>query len=331
MKQVNFDLLKECRDAKNIVVTGHIKPDGDCIGSTMAMTLYLKKKLPDCNVRLLLEKPMPFFMELPGIDMIDSDYSGDPGMTDVCIVLDTHAGRCGNGEKFFDGAGKTINIDHHISNASGCGDLNYVDPEASSASELVWRVIPKEDMDTQIARYLYLGIAHDTGVFRYSNTSKETMLAAAELITYDFDFSDLLEKTYYEKTYEQILTISGIVAKAERYFGEKVVYGYVDYEEMVSKKLNSADFDGAINELRIIKGCECAVFMYPMNEATYKVSLRSIGTVDVAAICEIFGGGGHRRAAGFYLKGSHREILSKILAAIKEQTGWEGGWTESSL
>ena len=200
--------------------------------------------------------------------------------------------------------------------------LNYVDPDASSASEMIYRMIDKEDIDTEIARYLYLGITHDTGVFRFSNTSKETMVAASELITYDFDFSDLLEKTYYEKSYEQMLTISKIVAKAERFFGDKVVYGFVDYEEYVKEKMDPADFDGAINELRIVRGCECAIFMYPMNEVTVKVSLRSIGTVDVSAICEKFGGGGHKRAAGFYLKGERVNVLEEILKAIEEQTGW---------
>ena len=322
MMTPSFNLLEECKDAKNIIVTGHIKPDGDCIGSTMALTLYLKKKLPEADVRLFLEKPMPHFMVLPGIDTIDSTYSGNPKDTDVCIVLDTNAGRIGSAEKFFEEAKKTINIDHHISNKEGSAMLNFVDPDASSASELIYRMIDKEDIDTEIARYLYLGITHDTGVFRFSNTSKETMIAASELITYGFDFSDLLEKTYYEKTYEQMLTISKIVAKAERFFGEKVVYGYVDYEEYVKEKMDPADFDGAINELRIIRGCECAIFMYPMNEVTVKVSLRSIGTVDVSAICEKFGGGGHKRAAGFYIKGERLNVLEDILKAIEEQTGW---------
>ena len=322
MMTPSFNLLEECKDAQNIVVTGHIKPDGDCIGSTMALTLYLSKKLPGANVRLFLEKPMPHFHVLPGIERIDSDYSGNPKDTDVCIVLDTNAGRIGSAEKFFEEAKKTINIDHHISNKEGSAMLNYVDPDASSASEMIYRMIDKEDIDTEIARYLYLGITHDTGVFRFSNTSKETMVAASELITYDFDFSDLLEKTYYEKSYEQMLTISKIVAKAERFFGDKVVYGFVDYEEYVKEKMDPADFDGAINELRIVRGCECAVFMYPMNEVTVKVSLRSIGTVDVSAICEKFGGGGHKRAAGFYLKGERVNVLEEILKAIEEQTGW---------
>ena len=318
----SFDLIKECENAGKIVVTGHIKPDGDCIGSTIAMTLYLKKRLPNADVSLLLEKPAPCFSYLENIDLIQSDYPGKPEETDVCIVLDTNAGRIGSAEPFFQNAKKTINIDHHISNADGTGMLNYVDPKASSASELVYRIADKEYLDTQIAKFIYLGITHDTGVFRFSNTSKETMNIAAELITYDFDFSDLLEKTYYEKSYEQVIITSDIVREAKQYFGGKVIYGSVGYSEYCEKKLTPNDFDGAINELRIIRGCECAIFLYPLNEKTYKASLRSVGTVDVSKISESFGGGGHMRAAGFFAKGTREEILDNILNAIKEQTGW---------
>ena len=323
MKQPGFNLIEECRDAKHIVVTGHIKPDGDCIGSTVATTLFLRKSLPEADVRLFLEKPMPSFDGVEGIDIIDSTYSGNENETDICVVLDTNAGRIGSADRFFEKAKKTINIDHHFSNAEGSAMLNYIDPEASSASEMVFRMIPKEAMDTQIAKFLYIGITHDTGVFRYNSTSRDTLLAAADLITYDFDFSDLLEKTYYEKSYEQVLNIAGIVEKAESYFGGKVIFGSVSYPEYVGKKLTPADFDGAINELRIIRGCECAIFMYPMNEVTYKVSMRSIGTVNVANVCEQFGGGGHIRAAGFFKKSGLEELKKEILAAVAEQTGWK--------
>ena len=318
----DFNLIEECADAKNIIVTGHIKPDGDCIGSTIALTLYLKKQLPDANVRLVIEKPAPCFDSVKGIDLPEPDYAGNPDETDVCIVLDTVADRIGNAERFFKAAKKTINIDHHISNASGSAMLNYVDPKASSASELVYRIIGEDGLDEEIAKYIYLGIAHDTGVFRFNNTSPETLRAAAFLIGFGFDFSDLLEKTYYEKTYEQAVIVADIVRNSKNFCDGKVVYGSVGYEEFCEKKLSPNDFDGAINELRIIKGCECAIFMYPMNEATYKVSLRSIGTVDVSLISQSFGGGGHMRAAGFYLKGTREDILDKILTAICEQTGW---------
>ena len=317
-----FDIIEEVKDAKNIIVTGHIKPDGDCIGSTIAMTLYLRKKLPDANIRLLIEKPAPCFDSVKGIDTPEPDYAGHPEDTDVCIVLDTNADRIGNAEKFFKAAKKTINIDHHISNADGSAMLNYVDPNASSASELVYRMIDEADLDCDIATFLYLGITHDTGVFRYNSTSPETLIAASKLIAFGFDFSDLLEKTYYEKSFDQAVLIADIVRNCRNFCGGRVIYGSVGYEEYCEKKLTPNDFDGAINELRIIKGCECAIFMYPMNEATYKVSLRSIGSVDVSKISESFGGGGHKRASGFFKKGTREEILSQILDGICLQTGW---------
>ncbi len=318
-----FDLIEELKNDKNIVITGHIKPDGDCIGSTVALSLYLKKHLPEAEVFLMLEKPAPCFGCLSGIELIQNDISLKPELTDTCIVVDTNSGRIGNAQKYFDVAKKTINIDHHISNEQGTGDLCFVDPSASSASELIYRMMNREYLDEEIAKFLYLGIAHDTGVFRFNNTSKDTMNIAAELITYGFDFSDLLEKTYYEKTFEQMKTISEIVANCERFFDGKVVYGYVTYEDFVKKALNPNDFDGAINELRIIQGCECAIFMYPMNEVTIKVSLRSVGSVDVSKISETFGGGGHKRAAGFFQKAERTALLKDILEKIQEQTGWK--------
>ena len=149
------------------------------------------------------------------------------------------------------------------------------------------------------------------------------MSIAGKLIGFGFDFSDLLEKTFYEKSYEQAVLIADIVRNSQSFCDGRIVYGSIGYSEYCEKKLKPADFDGAINELRIIKGCECAIFMYPLNEATYKVSLRSIGTVDVSLISGTFGGGGHKRAAGFFLKGTREEILSKILKEIQSQTGWE--------
>ncbi len=317
-----FNIVDECTGAKNIIVTGHIKPDGDCIGSTIALTLYLRKRLPDANIRLLIEKPSLCFDSVKGIDIPEQEYAGPEENTDVCILLDTNAGRLGFAEKYFERAKKKINIDHHISNAEGCGDLNYIDPHASSASELVYHLIDESELDEDIARFLYLGIAHDTGVFRYSNTSPETMSIAGKLIGFGFDFSDLLEKTFYEKSYEQAVLIADIVRNSQSFCDGRVVYGSIGYSEYCEKKLKPADFDGAINELRIIKGCECAIFMYPLNEATYKVSLRSIGTVDVSLISGTFGGGGHKRAAGFFLKGTREETLSRILTEIRKQTGW---------
>ena len=93
-----FNIVDDCTGAKNIIVTGHIKPDGDCIGSTIALTLYLRKRLPDANIRLLIEKPSPCFDSVKGIDIPEQEYAGPEENTDVCILLDTNAGRLGFAE-----------------------------------------------------------------------------------------------------------------------------------------------------------------------------------------------------------------------------------------
>lgn len=131
------------------------------------------------------------------MEEIDSEY-GEQERFDVFFALDTASDRLGGAEAYFNSAVKKINIDHHISN-KGCGDVNYVVPTASSTSELIYDLTEKEQLDEEIAKALYIGIIHDTGVFQYSNTSPETLRAAAKLISYGFDFSRLIEETFYEK------------------------------------------------------------------------------------------------------------------------------------
>ena len=195
-----MNILQECKGAKRVGISGHVRPDGDCVGSCLGLYLYLKKKCSGARVQVMLEKPGDIFSCISGFDEIDSTFSGQQEPYDVFIALDCEKSRLGEAEKFFDQAGKRINIDHHISNENGCGDVNYVIPTASSASELVYDVIRKEELDAEIAKALYIGIIHDTGVFQYSNTSPKTLQTASHLISYGFDFPALISSTFYEKT-----------------------------------------------------------------------------------------------------------------------------------
>ena len=232
--------------------------------------------------------------------------------------MDTVDNRIGNGEKYFKNAKKTINIDHHISNAEGCGTVNYVVPTASSASELIYDLMDKSYMDKEIAEAIYLGIAHDTGIFKYSNTAPKTLRIVAELIEYGFDYPTLLDVTYYEKTYLQNLVLARILLESKLHLDGKVISGFINLKTMAEMGVTGKDFDGVINQLRITKGVDCAVFMYQINAVTYKVSLRSKKIADVAKVAEHFGGGGHVRAAGFYYKGEPEEILAEILKLVEE-------------
>ena len=142
------------------------------------------------------------------------------------------------------------------------------------------------------------------------------MRIIARLMEEGINCQYLIDKTYYEKTYAQNLACARIVLSSKIYFDGKVIIGSISRQEMTEHNIVKSDFEGVINQLRITSGVEVAIFMYPMNDATIKVSLRSKEKINVAKISEHFGGGGHKRAAGFYHKDSEEDIRNKLLELL---------------
>lgn len=317
-------LYEEVKDALTIGIGGHERPDGDCVGSVMGLYLYLKKVCPNAKVQVLLEKPADIFSCIKDIDEIHSDFTTEVEKFDVFFALDTAKERLGEAEKYFDQAVKKINIDHHVSN-SGSGDMNYIVPGASSTSELIYDLIEdKSALDEEIARALYIGIIHDTGVFQYSNTSPSTLRAAAELISYGLDFSKLIEETFYEKTYVQNQILGRALLESILFMDGKCVVSMLDKKTMNFYRAQPHDLEGIVSHLRNTKGVECAIFMYQTDVMEYKVSLRSSGQVNVAQVAEFFGGGGHARAAGATMRGTFHDIVNNLSNRIAIQMKTEG-------
>lgn len=314
-----MNIYEEVKEASTIGISGHIRPDGDCIGSVMGLYLYLSKVCPKASIQVFLEKPADIFSCISGIDEIHTDFVTDVQQFDVFIALDTVKDRLGEAEKFFDGAKKTINIDHHISN-KGCGDVNYLRPDASSTCELIYDVIEdKSWLDAEIAKALYIGMVHDTGVFQYSNTSPSTLRAAAELISFGFDFPELIDKTFYEKTYVQNQILGRALLESILFMDGRCVVSMIDKKTMNFYQAKPYDMEGIVSQLRSTRGVECAIFMYQIDTLTYKVSLRSNGKVDVAKVAVFFGGGGHVRAAGATMQGTFHDIVNNLSAQIALQ------------
>lgn len=315
-----MNIYEEVKGAKTIGISGHIRPDGDCVGSVMGLYLYLKKVCKEAKIQVMIEKPADIFSCIQGIEEISSDFQPVTDCFDVFIALDAEKSRLGEAEKFFDSAKKRINIDHHISNATGCGDANYVVPTASSASELVYQVIDDKSLiDAEIAKALYIGIVHDTGVFQYSNTSPETLEIAAKLIAYGFDFSQLIDSTFYEKTHVQNQILGRALLESIVFMDGKCIVSMIDKKTMAFYNATSHDLDGIVSQLRSTKGVECAIFMYQTDVLEYKVSLRSNGVVDVAKVASFFGGGGHVKAAGVTMQGTFHDIVNNLSAQIAKQ------------
>lgn len=315
-------LLQECKDAKRIGISGHIRPDGDCIGSCLALYQYLKKGLPDDTfIKVYLENPPVIFEDLSGFAQIDSTYPQEETF-DVFFALDCNMDRLGEAQNYFKEAQKTINIDHHISN-TGCGDLNYIMPQIGSASEVLYDLIVAESgedvLDKELAKTIYTGIIHDTGVFQYSNTTPKTMEIGAKLISYGFDFPNLVLETFYQRSYLQTQVLGRALMESIRFMDGKCIVSCIDKKQMDFYGATTQDFDGIVNHLRNIKGVHCAIFMYQTDVLEYKVSMRSDELVDVAKVAAQFGGGGHMRAAGCTMNGTFHDCVNNLSRHIELQ------------
>ncbi len=317
-------ITEEVRNAGSIAVSGHIRPDGDCVGSVMGLYLYLKKELPEAEVDVYLEKPAEIYDCISHIEDIKSEFNNvDTGkIYDVFIVLDCADDRLGEVRVLYEKARKKINIDHHISNP-GCGDVRIVEPERSSTAELLYDLMDPAALDEEIARALYIGIIHDTGVLRYSNTAPHTLQVVSELIKFGFDFSKIIDDTFYEKTYVQTQIMGRAILESVRFMHDKCIVSMVSRRMMDFYQVTPQDLDGIVNQLLAVKGVECAIFMYEIRTLEYKISMRSKGRVDVAAVAMRFGGGGHVRAAGCTMNGTYHDNINNLAIGIAEQLNIE--------
>lgn len=314
-----MNILQECKDAKRIGISGHTRPDGDCVGACLALWQYLVKCLPDATVKVFLEKPADIFQDIKGFDEIDTSFLGEETF-DVYFALDCASDRLGDAARFFENAAKRINIDHHISN-SGCGDINYVMPQVGSTCELIYDLMDREQLDQDMAMAIYIGMIHDTGVFQYSNTTPDTLRKAADLISFGFNFPRLIEETFYQKTYLQAQIMGRALMESIRFFNGRCIVSVIERKTMDFYQVEPKDFEGIVNQLRNIKGVDCAIFLYGTGVLEYKVSLRSNENVDVAKIASYFGGGGHMRAAGCTMKGTFHDCVNNLSKHIAEQIG----------
>ena len=310
-------IIDELKGEKSIAISGHIRPDGDCVGSVMGLYLYLQKEMPEAQIDVYLDKPADIFDCISHIHDIKSGFNTSRTY-DAFVVLDTAPDRLGDAEPIYRNARKKINIDHHISN-TGFGDVSIVEPERSSTAELLYDLMRPEMIDEEIAKAIYIGIIHDTGVLRYSNTSPRTLQVVGELIKFGFDFPQIIEETFYEKTYCQTQIMGRAVTESVRFMEDRCIVSAVSRRMMEFYQVTSKDLDGIVNQLQSVRGVDCAIFMYETGASEYKVSMRSNGKVDVSAVAMKFGGGGHVRAAGCTVSGTYQDIIDKLSIEIAEQ------------
>ena len=315
----NFCKLREVlQNVKSVGISGHVRPDGDCVGSTMAVYNFIKNNYPDMAVSIFLQPIPNIFKFLNRTEEIISDFSKDYSF-DLFIALDcSDLSRLGEAGKYFSKAKSTVCIDHHVGTDS-FADYDYIFPKASSTCELVYEVLDQDKISKDIAECLYTGMVHDTGVFQYSCTSAKTMNIAGSLMEMGIDYPKIVDDTFYTKTFNQNQILGLALLKSQLHLDGKVIVSVITREEMKKYDVLPKHLDGIVNQLRVTKGVEVALFLYETEDKEFKGSLRVNGNVNVAKVASHFGGGGHIKAAGFSISKPYDLAIPMILDVIKEQ------------
>ena len=264
-----------------------------------------------------LERVPSKFSYLSGFDAIETEAGEET--YDLCICLDSSdEERLGDFKSCFDRSAKTICIDHHITNC-GYAQENVIDGHASSACEVVYGQLDESRISKRVAECIYTGIIHDTGVFKYSNTSRKTMEIAGKMMEKGIDFGTIIDGSFYKKTYMQSQILGRALLESITFLDGRCIFSVVRKKDMDFYGVDKSDLDGIVDQLRVIDGIECAIFLYETGIHQFKVSLRSNSIVDVSRIAAYFGGGGHVRAAGCTMSGSVHDVVNNLSAHIAEQ------------
>lgn len=310
-------LLHEIERAQSIAVLSHIPPDGDALGSMLA----LKEAL------VLLGKPQAkaysaeipdTYLFMPGIEAVESVCDGTD--FDLVIIVDCADVRLtGVYAPVYRSAKTTASLDHHMSN-SGNGNLSFIDTRASSAAQVVLEFVEASGigLTPSMATNLYVGLSTDTGNFCYSNTNERTFAAAAKLVAAGADVVSAATNLYKRRSLIKTRLIGRAIQNIRLLENGAVALIVIDDPDFEALGTQELDYEGVIDYARDIDGVEVAALMRKSGYNKYKVSLRSKNTVNVNAIAQQMGGGGHERASGCIVNGSQQEALDRLLQEIKK-------------
>ncbi|MDO4788222.1 MAG: bifunctional oligoribonuclease/PAP phosphatase NrnA [Johnsonella sp.] len=311
-------LEKKLREIRTLAIAGHINPDGDCTGAVLALYHYVRRNFSDIEIRMYLEEPKDKLSYLEGFYEI-SHALHEGYAPDLFVCLDAaDEGRLGFAKPLLESAKDSLCIDHHITNTRYAKD-NHIETSASSTCEVLYGLFEKEKIDLKIAECLYTGIIHDTGVFKYSCTSPETMEIAADLMRKGIDFGGMIDEGYYKRSYLQTQILGRALLESVRFANGKCIFSAISQKTMNFFGVEGKDLEGIVSQLCNTDGIEVAIFLYETEPHVYKVSLRSRHIVDVSAIAKFFGGGGHIRAAGCTMVGTSHDIVNNISKKIFEE------------
>jgi len=313
-------VIEAIKRHKRFLVTAHVNPEGDSLCSQLAMKEMLGM-MGKTAVIVNHDRVPEHYKFLPKADEISTDLKKKVEF-DAVLILDCPTLKRIGGVKDLIPKGKPIiNIDHHISSEK-FGDVNWVDPNASSTGEMVYRLFKEMEipLTREVALCLYIAILTDTGNFNYDNTSRMTHDIAGELLGYGLDPAMVSESVYERRTMEDIRFLGLVLSTLKLNRAGDVAYLEMTREMVKETGADIAKSEGFINYARSIGGVKIAiVFKEDMKDPNkINISFRSKGDVDVNGIAAYFGGGGHTKASGCTLTGSLAEVEQRVLSKVEE-------------
>ncbi|KWX75628.1 DHH family phosphoesterase [Paenibacillus jilunlii] len=301
------------------LVVSHIQPDGDAVSSTLAVGWLLSclgKKYTMLN-----EGPIPQRMEyLWHAGEIVNLAEGElpRGYSHVICVDCADFQRVGLTQRHFAPDALIVNIDHHPTN-NGYGFINLIKPDAAATAEILFDLLKtfEVEWDIDIATALYTGLLTDTGGFRYSNTSPKVMAAVSELLELGVNGPTLAETLLEEMTLGQVKVLNRALSTLQLSPEGDIAWVSVTPQDMLDCEAANEDLEGIVNYPRNIRGVEVGILFKVIHERAVKASFRSAGKVDVAALAQVFGGGGHTRAAGARIDATLEDAIPIVLQEVR--------------
>lgn len=306
------------RAAETVVTMGHIGPDGDALGSMLAIASAAR----NAGKAAYATFGEPFVVGKQFRYLDDSCLQAPlevPEEIDVVVVVDTSvASRLGSALPIAERAKTVIIVDHHLSSDSNLGDIRVIDSDAAAAAQVVFRLLSELEwpITREIANALYTGIVTDTGRFQYSATTAEVHQITASLLEAGVEPPTVGRHVYEESPFPYLGVAGAVLSRAELDAGAKLVWSVLLREDLATAQLRYEDADGLIDLIRIAEESDVACLLREIGDKKFKGSLRSRGRVDVSEIAGRFGGGGHRNAAGFIAIGTVKSIVAQIKANL---------------
>lgn len=310
------EILIQLKESEKIVILTHEAPDGDAIGSSMAMKLMLEQlgKQPD----VIIPEYSRLFNFLPEIAEIKTD--SEIKEYDLAISLDCADLKRLTKKEYFENAKRTIVIDHHGSNKM-YGDLNYVNPVSPACCEILAGIFSyfNVDITKEIGSCLVTGIITDTGGFRHAGINADTFEFTAELIRKGVNIPNIYKKVMNTKTMANFKLTRKVMDRMEILDDGKITFTYITSEDEEEVGAEPGDHEGLVDIGRDIEGVEVSIFIRQKdNEDAFKISLRTSELVNASDVCLMFGGGGHPRAAGALIQGNVEQVREKILKEVRK-------------